>query len=244
MHSIPPYSVLYYAYFPWPYNSVLPSQKKTSIYYVGPAIIVKAFFILAIRSNGILQRRLNTFDAVVKWGIRRLYYGRKCDLPGMFFPKRSLPVLQARLSPHDQTPGHNNSQFCKDRTPRSSSCVDISTEKLGLARARQSMPVAHAVPSQNAASVICVVGNTPRSMKLFSIQCESGTLIQPLKAHVWSQRRHITNHGSNTAQNSRKDGRDRSIHVQALSRRIIFQKHILGSRLSWWTRDLSTNVVG
>ena len=152
-------------------------------------------------------------------------------------------MLQARLSPHDQTPGHNNNQFCKNKFPRSTSCVDISTDKLGRASACHSMPVAHAVPSQNVASVICVVGNTSRKMKLFKIQCESGTLIRPLKAHVWSQRRRITNHGSNTAQNSIQDGRDWGIQIQVLGRNI-FQQNIMGSRLRGWTRDLSTNVVG
>lgn len=159
----------------------------------------------------------------------------------MFLTKRSPPALCARLSPHDHTPSQNNSHFCKNRLPSLISWVHLSTDNLALSSA------CHSMPSQNVASVICVDGNAPRTVKPFWIQCESGTLIRPLKTHVWSQQRHLTRHltrpRSNTALSWNKDGRYRGNNLQ-VSSRIMVQKHILASGLGWRTQATSISLVG
>lgn len=161
----------------------------------------------------------------------------------MFFPKRSLPVLHARLSPHGQTPGHNNSPFCNDRFPGFTSGVQLFARKPHLVRTRHSMSISNAMPSSNVVSIIRVVGNTPRNLKPFWNQCESGTLIQPLKAHVWSQRRHIISTTLNTVHSLNKHGRDQGVSTQVPTK-IIYRKNVLRSGLGWRARLFSTNVVG
>lgn len=232
MHALCKYQVL---------RIVLYKYCNPRLHYESPKYYL--FVLYPIQSDVIFRRHLNIFSALTRWGTRRLFYGGKGDLPGMFFTKRSPPVQYAGLLPHGYTPSHSNSQFCKDRISSFISCVDLSTEKLGLGSACHSRPVSHSVPSQNVASVICVDGNAPRSVKPFWIQCESGTSIQPLKTHVWSQRRHLTSHRSNTALSLNKDERDRGTSIQ-VPNGIIFQKHVLASGLRWWAQAFSTSVVG
>lgn len=198
---------------------------------------------MAICSNAISRRRLITLGAVSRWRTCRLCCDAKADVPGMFFTKRTLPVLPARLSPHNQTPGHNNNTFCKDRLPRPNSYVDSSTKNLDPDSACHSIPISIAVPSQYVTSVTSINGNNPRDLELFWNQCESGTLTQPLKAHVWSQRRHVTSNTSNTPHSLGKDGGYLGNSTR-LSPRIICQKHVLGSGLRWRVRAFSTNLVG
>ena len=161
----------------------------------------------------------------------------------MFFTKRSLPALNACLSPHGRARCHHNKPLCKDGFPRLNSCVDHDTENLDLGSAWRSLHISNTIPSQYAMFITRVNRNPPRALKLFLNQCESGTLIQPLKAHVWSQRRHVTSNTLDTALNLSKDGRDHSISIP-LHARIKSRKRILGSGLRWRVRDFSTKLVG
>lgn len=158
----------------------------------------------------------------------------------MFFTIRSLR-LRAGPSLHDQLPGHSKKPFRKARFLRPFSSLDLSTEQLDLDSSCYSIPVSN-VPSQYLASVAHVNGNTPRVLKLCWNQCESGTLIQPLKAHVWSQPQHLNSNTLNTEIGLAKDGRQQVIGIR-FPARIIFQRHVLGGRLRRGLRAFSTNLV-